>query len=45
MDVDIKVMLTNYFAQIALAKGNHLILIYETYLTYLLLTYETYLTH
>lgn len=35
MDVDIKVMLTNYFAQIALAKGNHLILIYETYLTYI----------
>lgn len=27
MDVDIKVMLTNYFAQIALAKGNYLILI------------------
>lgn len=35
MDVDIKVMLTNYFAQIALAKGNHLILIYEIYLTYI----------
>lgn len=27
MDVDIKVMLTNYFAQIALTKGNYLILI------------------
>lgn len=27
MDVDMKVMLTNYFAQIALTKGNYLILI------------------